>query len=373
MNPLAPAPAGTLKIIAFGDSVVWGNGDRNEHKFVSLVAHRLADATGRAVELTTYAHSGALLSGGCGGCFYPLLNNVPVADVNAGRPNVLEQSTGAGMGSQDVELVLVDGCINDVNGEQVALPFPLNWTSREEIERRVYTLCSGPVAQLLANAKARYPYATVVLLPYFRIISTASHFPAVMDPGQVLTEQKAIDALNRERAKFAEDGKADGVSPLLAQPKSLGDWGELSDVFLRQTNRCFEWAAAGANGRLVPPLDPVAPGVEQSCPEVTPVPAGRATATSRVYLAAGIPDLPQNAYGTRGTHLWKLPTSFLWFHRNEDEMYMERDRLYCKPLWPKDWKGREMCRIDATAHPNVKGEADYADGILAQMKVAWSR
>ena len=94
---------------------MWGNGDRNEHKFVQLVGQGLADATGRTVEVTTYAHSAALLSGGCDNCFYPTFNGVPVADVNYSRPNIQEQVIKAS-GPMDAELILVDGCINDCTG-----------------------------------------------------------------------------------------------------------------------------------------------------------------------------------------------------------------------------------------------------------------
>ena len=186
-----------------------------------------------------------------------------------------------------------------------------------------------------------------------------------------LSSPKAVDELNRERAKLTGVGTPGGAAAMVSRPQSVTDWGELSDVFLRETTRCFEWATAKANGVATNPLDPVKPGVEQFCPDVPQTVPAKATTDSRVYLASGIPDIPENAYGTE-SHLWRLPIPFLWFVLHKDEMYKDRDTLYCKTLFRSDLKDREFCRIVATAHPNVNGAADYAHGILDQLN-SWAQ
>jgi hypothetical protein len=51
-----------LTIVAMGDSVVWGNGLKLEHKSLIKVAHQIADLTQRNVQVVSFAHSGARLN-----------------------------------------------------------------------------------------------------------------------------------------------------------------------------------------------------------------------------------------------------------------------------------------------------------------------
>jgi hypothetical protein len=62
-NPLPPV----LKIVAMGDSVVWGNGLTNQEKFIELTGQSLANQTQRTVQIVSFAHSGAKLSDTSGG------------------------------------------------------------------------------------------------------------------------------------------------------------------------------------------------------------------------------------------------------------------------------------------------------------------
>src|SRR5579863_7647854 len=61
-DPLRPGASGELKIVVFGDSVMWGDGLQPENKFVYLFGQHLAALTGRPVRVISYAHSGARLS-----------------------------------------------------------------------------------------------------------------------------------------------------------------------------------------------------------------------------------------------------------------------------------------------------------------------
>jgi hypothetical protein len=84
-----------LKVVALGDSVVWGDGDKPEHRIVTLVSKSLANNSGRPVELDSYAHSGARLQYAPGEpATFPVRRGVPVGDVDASRPTTEEQLSG---------------------------------------------------------------------------------------------------------------------------------------------------------------------------------------------------------------------------------------------------------------------------------------
>ena len=114
-NPLRPGVSSTLTMLAFGDSAMWGNGLDNPHKYAWQVAQYVANGTGRAVQLVTYAHSGANIAD-ANSCYEPIVDpehGTPSGDLNAGLPTVSQQEAAAFASKRfpDAELVLVGGCM----------------------------------------------------------------------------------------------------------------------------------------------------------------------------------------------------------------------------------------------------------------------
>src|SRR6185437_13284396 len=97
---------GVVKIVAFGDSVVWGNGEKTNYKFVSLVAHSVADETGKQAEVVSFAHSGARLAKTDSDDLLPWNEDVPFGDLDAERPTIEEQVNCAAEENPDAELIL---------------------------------------------------------------------------------------------------------------------------------------------------------------------------------------------------------------------------------------------------------------------------
>ena len=107
----------TLKIVAFGDSVVWGDGEKPDNKIVSLVGQRVADETGSEVRVVSFAHSGARLK-----CVDDQTSKVPtrgtgsdeetLGDLDGQHTTTSEQVACATEANSDAEIVLLDGCIN---------------------------------------------------------------------------------------------------------------------------------------------------------------------------------------------------------------------------------------------------------------------
>jgi hypothetical protein len=148
----------TYKILALGDSVMWGQGLLQGHKFAQLVADHVA-APGRTVNLAALPHSGAVVCldptppGGFDAFLYGELprsfpsiqSQLEIAGQVPGyapflQPNdwdpaawrstklSLQQAIAgySGVGGQPPDLILVDGGINDIGALQIAIPWDLN-------------------------------------------------------------------------------------------------------------------------------------------------------------------------------------------------------------------------------------------------------
>jgi hypothetical protein len=364
INPLPHDDTKPLTIIALGDSVVWGNGDDLPHKFVLNVSQQTADLTRRDVRLFSFAHSGAVLVG-TNGALVPSLGGIDQGDPNSSQPNIQWSANCVSQALPDAELVLVDGCINDVGAEDIAIPWPFNWTSVEQVRDRVFANCSNPLDTLLASIHRALPNATIILNSYFLIVSDKS-MPLLrtgVTPTEFTPEREQQRLTKVQERLFRGIGQEGALTA--ARRRGLPSWGERSAEFYNDTMDCFDWAVARANGQDPPALPP--DSGDHHCPSVKLTPQ-KATVDAHTYLAV-VPNVAENAYGTTHTHLWKLPIPFLWWTFRKDEMFKKRAAI-CKALFPGE-NDRFFCSIDATAHPNVLDSADFRDAILQQLWVAW--
>lgn len=365
VNPLPHANAKDLNIIAVGDSVVWGNGDDLSHKFTLNVAQAVADQTLRSVHLLSFAHSGAALVS-TSGALVPSLGGIDQGDPNSSQPNIQWSADCSAQALPAAEIVLVDGCINDVGAENIAIPWPFNWTSVEQIRDRVFANCAEPVDTLLGTFRRLLPNATIILNSYFLIVSDKSM--PLLKTGVVPTEftpKREEDRLTQMQDRlFTANGKELALQAERAH--GLPSWSARSAEFYNDTIDCFGWAVARANGLNPPPLP--SSDADHHCPSVSLNPH-KATPSSHTYLAI-VPNVAENAYGTPHTHLWKLPIPFLWWTLRKDEVFNKR-AVICKKLYSSE-KDRLPCRIDATAHPNLLGSDDYKNAVLHQLELAWA-
>lgn len=144
-----------FKILTLGDSVMWGQGLLQAHKFAQLVADHF-HALGKDVELTPLPHSGAVaclaatlpsrfdsyLQGELPRSFISISSQLELAKRTPGFAPFLDRNDGdladwtatkaglkqniAGYQAAPPDLILVDGGINDLGGLQIAIPFDLN-------------------------------------------------------------------------------------------------------------------------------------------------------------------------------------------------------------------------------------------------------
>jgi hypothetical protein len=171
---------------AIGDSVMWGNGLRARDKFVYLVADAIEQQTGRKVVTQMWAVSGARILPAenetiCGiGCFGEAPRAVTSITTQA---TLIEQP-------QAMDLVLVDGCINDVQVETIMSPE----TEPEELAALVALYCDQAMADLLEQLRIEVPQAYIVVTGYYPIISENSAEAA-------FNEYALLNGLNAEDAE----------------------------------------------------------------------------------------------------------------------------------------------------------------------------
>ncbi|HEV2883950.1 MAG TPA: hypothetical protein VGW36_03775 [Pyrinomonadaceae bacterium] len=156
-------------MLVVGDSILWGQGLVTEQKTWFRLKCWLQEKTGREVKERIEAHSGALISG-----VSPAekLFESRDGEVNLPYPTVIEQVDHArSFYAQDtglVNLVLANGCINDVDVARL-----LNGgTSPGAVSEAVSARCGNDMQQLLRRITENFPNAYVLVPGYFPIVST---------------------------------------------------------------------------------------------------------------------------------------------------------------------------------------------------------
>ncbi|MBV8635767.1 MAG: SGNH/GDSL hydrolase family protein [Burkholderiaceae bacterium] len=156
-----------MKIVTFGDSVVWGQGLYPQQKFAWQVYRTLAGSDPTPDTLQAYAHSGATIGVGATISKPALDGEVPDS-----YPTILQQCSGYQGATDDVDLVIVDGGINDVNSFILDNPF----LDHDDLQERIVKHCYNDMLALLDAVTTKFSNARtrIVLLGYYQILSTYS-------------------------------------------------------------------------------------------------------------------------------------------------------------------------------------------------------
>jgi hypothetical protein len=167
---IKPAAAEPLEMLVLGDSIMWGQGLRPEEKFSWRIKCWLQEKTNRDVRLTVFAHSGALIAGATE---KPRFKSDD-GEVNLPYPSINEELDHArafyGPGNTKVNLILLDGCINDVDvSNLLSVATDPNW-----LRERIKTSCKVGMHDLLRRVTETFPNAQVIVPSYYRIISSST-------------------------------------------------------------------------------------------------------------------------------------------------------------------------------------------------------
>lgn len=331
-----------FNLLVLGDSIAWGQGLRDEHKAWYQVKTWLEDAAGRKVFERVEAHSGAVIGspGDSGGNPDPPLDG----EVNRTLPSVNHQIENALRSYADpgqVDLVIVDGCINDLDARRLLNAVNTPKGIRESAEQK----CGPPMEALLTRLTTSFPQAHVIVTGYYPILS----------------EKTSRDLFMRALAKkFYTGTERMNDKQLLARLIAISkEWYEGSNQML-----------AAAAGKIDAQL--AAKGSRQR------------------VLFAEVSFLPEQSFAAPQSRLWGFDASFLRkllvvltlgrvTLKTNDEQRNQRGTS-CKETFKRpagETKDQErarenrimLCRLAAIGHPNREGASMYAEAISRQLKV----
>jgi lysophospholipase L1-like esterase len=173
MSNAIPVILDTYEIVVIGDSIHWGVGLAESAKFPSLVAQKVRDLTqdgnvgvyvqwdnphtGAVIGLTPLRHSGQPAIPGEVSTKDPTI--AEQVDAHAGNPD-----------SPNVDLVLINGCINDLGVFVILDPR----VSTSQLEARTKQACHDDMLNLLKKTAAVFPNAKIVDTSYFAPLSDQS-------------------------------------------------------------------------------------------------------------------------------------------------------------------------------------------------------
>jgi lysophospholipase L1-like esterase len=342
-SPVKPADR-QLNMLVLGDSVLWGEGLKTEHKSWYQIKTWLEANTGRVVIERIEAHSGAVIEA------KDATENKTAEDgeVNVALPSISSQVDQAFRHYKDgskVDLVLVNGSANDI-GSQNLLNAAI---TTDEIRRLTETKCGVPIERLLRKITSSFANAHVIMTGYYSFFS----------------EKTRNDFFLKAMARrFFKDNPG---APKMGSKVTLERLIANSKEWYEASNQSIAAAVAKVNAEL---------GSRDSGPRID---------------FAQLHFLPAHSFKAPETYLWGFNPSpfkrllvFLSFGKVQLETNDERrkqrnrgcDEFYRRQAGetPDEKKDREKnrltCRYSALGHPNRKGAVFYAQEITSQLKTA---
>ena len=332
-----------VNLLVLGDSISWGQGLRDEHKASYLVKIWLEQQTGREVRQSMQAHSGAVI-GPSESSTEPAARDLMLqldGEISRADPTVNEQvdyAVKAFGNPARVDLVVVNGCINDVDSRRL-----LNAAyTPDRIVELAQAKCGPPVEALLRRIASTFTSAHVIIIGYYPI----------------LTDKTANDLFMRALAKrfYSPQPNAPKMNDKALRARLIAN----SREWYHTSNQTLSAAARKVDAELT------------------------RAGSNRHVLFADPAYRPENAFAAKQTRLWGFDATWLRKMlvvftlgrvqlRSNDELRSYRGDLCKKSIskpadeTPEQKASREdrlmRCRLAAVAHPNRKGAAMYADAI----------
>ena len=291
-----------FRILTLGDSVPWGQGLLEAEKLDVLVTAALdAKIAGGATLEPRLAHSGAVIG------LNPADGNAANGEVPVARPTILEQCDAFANSPETVDLVLLNGGINDVGVANILNPFALLPT----LESRVKAACFDAMVVLLNKVRAKFikPSCKILVTGYYTILSNQS------DP---LGVHKLLGLHGIATPDFLED--EDLFDPVV----------DRCEQFFRNSTAQLQAAIAKVND-----------------PRIS-------------YIASGFTD--DNAVFAPSPLLFGLDDELEPVDPVAAARHAQCDITFPQPL---ELPQREQCYRASAGHPNPAGAAQFAQKILA--------
>jgi hypothetical protein len=349
-------------MVAIGDSVVWGQGLPHDEKFVTQAFEALSDGK-RLDERNLKAHSGAVIgvdfsrsdarSGeiqlpgveqkygpigtrtgrhekpSAGQTILQQLDRLPYDYLaHDGPGDDLEREADRAYDREaDVDLVLLDGGINDVGVFSAGLDFG----DRDDLARTIDRACYEHLSHLIARTRRKFPTATLVVTSYFPYVSRESDLNL-----RTLTDSTAIAVgallgLAFGPATGIIAGIVVGVSGRSVRNRIVDN----VSFFNRHQLAGVRRAVAEANRTLA------GPGVVFASPRFR----------------------PENSSNAPDAWLWPIRDGAVPTGTSGDSRIAELRGTVCD-----DTGGGTVCENAATAHPNPDGADAYTRAILERYR-----
>jgi lysophospholipase L1-like esterase len=155
-------------MLVLGDSIMWGQGLREEEKFSSRVKSWLQEKTDREVKVHFEAHSGAVISAAPAA---PPKFVTADGEVNMSTPTINEQLDRAIEFYQQEQsspaLILMNGCINDVGVKNLLAAS----MSLEDLRAQARKSCGEEMNHLLQRVRKSFSQSYVLVTGYYPIVS----------------------------------------------------------------------------------------------------------------------------------------------------------------------------------------------------------
>ena len=359
--PVNPLPGDPLQMLVIGDSIMWGQGLRDEEKFSSRVKCWLQEKTDREVRLHVEAHSGAVISGSA--TAQPTFTSND-GEVNMTSPTINEQLDHAILFYKQAQtspaLILMNGCINDFGVKNLlAASTPL-----EDVRAQARLNCGEKMQLLLGRVRNGFPQAQIVVTGYYPIVSTQTADNAFL--------RQLVKKLNNQRPEARRMSDREMRERLVA----------ISNEWYKTSNASLAEAVMKTNG---------AAGADPSAPRV---------------MFAEIQFGPEHVFAAPETLLWTFMFAstrasgfakvvvLLSFgtaaYKANDHVRESRikscEETYKKPKDIKEEKKEKedredlflICRYASLGHPNNMGALIYAEAIKGRLlqlidKPGWKR
>jgi lysophospholipase L1-like esterase len=305
-----------MNVLALGDSIMWGQGNTDENKFVNLVCAWLR-GKGQQTALTSLAHSGAVVSPTGNDAAPALWGEIPEA-----APSIAAQLLAAPsqIDPGQVDLVLLNGGINDISATHIVVADPFDPDGVAKIGSQTNQIFSGPVRQLIDRTVATFKKARIIVIGYYPIVSEQTGLLSLAKLMKQLPRPPGLaNYLDLTVEHLPEDLLAIAID--LERKRII----EQSALFAALSSRLLAAAVASY------------------------------ASTGRVFFAA--PDFqPQNAFAAPATWLWA---------GSDDPLYRTRLARYTEHSLesPFDWP--IITPLASMCHPNVAGSQAYASAIEA--------
>jgi len=348
--PSCAQQAPLINMLVLGDSILWGQGLKEESKISYKVQEWLCKETGRPVKTWREAHSGAVIKEGgpAESELSPDTKNEVIreldGEINVGKPTIREQLSHSltHFKGPEVDLVLMDGCINDFDFRNLLDP----GAPPEEIENKTKAACYQRMKPLLDDVARSFPNARIIVTGYYPIITEKS--------ARNVLYRFAIGKIAKEKQQWLfPDSKKRSFKKLVATSRQ---WADSSNTWLR---RSVDEANENAGQRIK-----FAPTNYQ--PEAGFGSIGSGFAAPKKTSLLWTSRLNSTGRGGLSKFLYVLFVLRLHPLRPNDEVYARRKQV-CGGLGLKSFEER-TCQLAAYGHPNKKGVHEYVESVNTQLR-----